>query len=105
MKPQVILPSTDRATLLPAYEDIPQTFKLARSPWCELVAIWYERGLGGSFVAKKGIDGPSALQHINALMRADLPHVKHVHKMAGMAFLMSLWFERFEPTPTVRATA
>jgi hypothetical protein len=86
----------DMAKLLPPWESIPETFRrLDSEPWGVLAAQWFFFGLKGKFVAKPGIELPVAVAHLSAILRSWAP--KHEHKEAGVAYLMSLWFERFEP--------
>lgn len=78
--------------LMPRYNDIPQEFKDDWKPWPKLVSQWFFKGLDASkLVAKKGIDKKLALRHLKAVMGSWEP--KHEHKTAGVAFLMSQWFE------------
>lgn len=85
------------AGLLPEMADLPDDFRREASPWCKLVADWFYRGLNGSFVWRDGIDGTAALRHLSVCMGSFEP--KHERKMAGVAYLLSLWAERFEPAP------
>ena len=84
----------DLSSLLPAMSDIPNEFKQWTNPWVRLAARWFYSGLNGNFVAKEGIDGRAALRHVGAILRSFEP--QHEHKEAGCAYLLSLWFERYE---------
>ena len=82
--------------LLPAYNDIPEDFKSDygdQRKWVKLVSDWFFIGLPQNtiFTPKQGIDKDKALRHIMAIMRSWVP--KHQHKTAGVAYLLSLWFE------------
>jgi hypothetical protein len=45
-------------------------------------------------VTKEGIDRSVAMRHLKCIMSSWEP--QHEHKTAGVAYLMSLWFEKFE---------
>jgi hypothetical protein len=78
--------------LLPPRESLPDEFRAQRGPWCELASRWFFQGLKGvDLVAKSGIDKNVALAHLSAIMGSWEP--KHEHKIGGVGFLMSLWFE------------
>lgn len=79
--------------LMPAMEDIPAEFKRWHgTPYNELQAKWFYEGLdAGVLVAKPGIDRNTALRHLQTIQGSWEP--KHEHKEAGVAYLMSLWFD------------
>lgn len=82
---------------LPDYADVPEPYKRWHgNQHVEVVERWFFRGLpeGTQFVPKPGIDAEAALAHISACMRSWEP--KHEHKTAGVAYLLSEWFERIE---------
>lgn len=86
---------------LPAMKDIPQEFKDGRTEWNKLFSRWFYRGLPKEteFVPKDGIDPKEALRHIKYCMGSWEP--KHEHKEAGVAYLLSLWFDKVNaPTET-----
>lgn len=80
---------------LPDYKSIPDEFKNwnGRSKWNTIVTNWFFKGLPKEteFIPKPGVDGKEALRALNAIMRSWAP--KHEHKEAGVAYLMSEWFE------------
>lgn len=78
---------------LPEWEDIPEEFKQHRgNEWVDLADRWFFRGLRGvTFTPKEGIDQDKALRHIGACLASFEP--KHERKIAGCAYLFSLWFE------------
>ena len=79
------------AALLPPMREIPEAFREDSDPWCHVVGRWFFAGLPASvFVAREGIDRGMALSHLGAIMRSFEP--KHEHKIAGVAYLCSLWF-------------
>ena len=80
--------------LLPPYASIPKEFKDHYNEWVALTSRWFFSGLKGHFVPKPGIDLQAAMRHLNICMSSWV--LKHEHKEAGCAYLMSLWFERFK---------
>ena len=78
--------------LLPEFESLPQVFQDEEDPWCAVAEEWFYRGADANkFVPKPGIDKTAALRHLQACLGSYQP--KHEHKMAGVGYLMSLWFE------------
>lgn len=78
--------------LMPPYKDIPDDYKRGHTKWNKLFNDWFFGGLKSLDVApKKGIDKQKALTHIRAIMVSFEP--QHEHKEAGVAYLMSEWFE------------
>lgn len=79
---------------LPPYAEIPTEFKHGRTEWNKLFSQWFYSGLpkGTEFIAKEGIDRDEALRHVKYCMGSFEP--KHEHKEAGVAYLLSLWFEK-----------
>lgn len=66
--------------------------KATHSYWDRFAARWFYEGADtGSLVAKPGVDKTDALRHLQACLRSYEP--KHEHKMEGVAYMMSLWFE------------
>ena len=86
---------TGDVDLLPPYDQIPKEFKEwnNKNKWGKIVDRWFFEGLpkGTKFNAKKGIDEKKAFKHIVAAMRSFAS--KHEHKTAGVAYLMSEWYE------------
>jgi hypothetical protein len=89
-------PASVVGSLLPPISDIPKEFSERSNPWGKLTSEWFFRGLKGQFIPKDGIDKQAAMRHLGAVMRSFEP--KHEHKEAGVAYLMSLWFDRYEPS-------
>lgn len=80
--------------LLPDYKDVPEEFKQYGNKWASLVSKWFFSGLDVKKdlpPIKQGIDLNMALRHLGACLSSWEP--KHEHKTAGVAYLMSLWFE------------
>ncbi|WP_186191106.1 hypothetical protein [Burkholderia gladioli] len=78
---------------LPSYASIPDEFKRhGGTKWNELFSKWFFGGLNSlSVTPKPGVDKDAALAHVRALMASFEP--KHEHKEAGVAFLMSRYFD------------
>jgi hypothetical protein len=91
--------------LIPKEEEIPEEFRdnwhRDSHYWCKIVNDWFAGALGEDFglYPKEGIDAQKAGRHCNAALRSFQP--SHEHKIAGVAYLMSLWFK----TPEERAAA
>ena len=79
--------------ILPPWEQIPDEFKHGYTKWNKIASRWYFRGLpkGTEFKCKPGIDKTPALANIQCALSSFEP--KHEHKEAGVAYLMSLWFD------------
>ncbi len=78
--------------LLPDYAAIPPEFKDGDTKWNQLFSAWFYGGLKDlKLKARDGVDEKKALRHIRAVMVSFQP--KHEHKEAGVAFLLSQWFE------------
>jgi hypothetical protein len=103
MKPQAIsdltfaFPANVVGTLLPERSEIPEEFDSNwhrnNHEWCGVANRWFSHGLDQSdFVAKDGIDAETAWKHLGTIMRSWEP--KHEHKIAGVAWLMSQWFDK-----------
>ena len=81
--------------LMLAYKDLPAEYRDERTPSCDFISHWFFRGLKNpEFVPKDGVDPNKALTHISAILRSWEP--KHEHKVAGCAFLLDEWFEKYE---------
>lgn len=91
---QIVFPA-GLGTLMPKWEDIPEEFKdsYGPNPWVRLAAKWFYEGVDGYFVANKNIDISDATRHLKVLQASR--EFKHEHKEAAVAYLMSLWFEKF----------
>jgi hypothetical protein len=87
--------------VLPAMEEIPEDFKAwnggskeARK-WVQAVDDIFFRGVElKAVIMKPEVDRRAAMKHIQCVLHSFEP--SHEHKTAGVAYLMSLWFERFD---------
>lgn len=79
--------------LLPREKEIPKEFSQGNTKWNKIQRAWFFKGLDENtkFYPKEGIDPEKALTHLSACQRSYEP--KHQHKEAGVAYLMSLWFD------------
>lgn len=88
-------PANIIGSLLPKWDEIPEDFRREHGSaraWTELCNRWFAAGLSGQeIVAKDGVDRTIALRHLGACMGSFEP--KHEHKISGVAWLMSQWFE------------
>lgn len=86
-------PFTPSLELLPPYDEIPEEFRrFPGTKWHKLFSDWFFIGLKSlELKPKDGIDREKALKHIKVAMSGF--DSKHEHKEAGVAYLMSLWFE------------
>ena len=77
----------------PPYNEIPKCFGMnGKTKWDKLLSDWFFIGLKSlDITPKKGVDLDSAKRYIRANMITRVS--KHEHKAAGIAYIMSLWFE------------
>lgn len=81
--------------LLPPWNTIPKEFQDEKTPWNKLAVSWWCGKLArATFTPKDGIDALKAKAHIRAILVSFDPSTEH--KMAGCAWLMSLWFESID---------
>lgn len=94
-EPQMVFPAgviTDG--YLPPMSEIPDEFSepVGGNPWIDLTEQWFANRLKEipSFAPNEGVDAEAAYRHISMCLKSYDP--KHEHKIAGCAYLMSLWF-------------
>lgn len=87
--------------LLPRWEEIPEEFKsfggtgTVAKKWIKVVDDVFFRGIKiVEAIPKNGIDKKVAIRHLTSILHSWEP--KHEHKTAGVAYLMSLWFDEFK---------
>ena len=91
---------------LPPMKEIPEEFHRGRTKWNDLFGRWFYSGLPGTteFYPKEGVDPQKAIRAVQAIMCSFEP--KHEHKEAGVAFLLSEWFEDVKvPAEAPKATS
>lgn len=82
--------------MLPPYNEIPDKFKQMYEPWNKFWSkIFFEGGDASWIEAVDGIDREQALQHLQAVLGSFAP--SHERKIAGIAYLSSLWFKKSPP--------
>lgn len=80
--------------LLPPASTIPQEFTEWRgTEWNRIANQWFGSGLadGVEFYPKEGIDAERGYRHLRTILGSYEP--KHEYKIAGVSYLMSLWFD------------
>lgn len=78
---------------MPKYETLPDDFKKrSGNAYVDFVSRWFSCGVkGNEFKPRPGVDKGKAIIALRAIMASFEP--KHEHKIAGVAYLMSQWFE------------
>ena len=83
------------ARYLPEWDSLPEEFRRGHvKPWCDIVGRWFFNGLSvkaEGLVAKPEIDQQQAPAALSALLKSFDPD--HNHKINGIAYLMSQWFD------------
>jgi len=78
--------------LFPKEEDVPEAFFDRENPWAMFARRWFNEGCStDSLIPKFGIDKGQAIRHLKVCMGSFAP--RHEHKIAGVAYLLSQWFE------------
>jgi hypothetical protein len=100
-KPETVF-GGDIEKLMPAMADIPDEFYRSSNEWVKIQSHWFYKGLPGTTVVKpkEGINTKEAFDHLSAIQSSFEP--KHEHKMAGIAYLMSLWFDEISIPETTK---
>jgi hypothetical protein len=80
---------------LPPWHEIPDEFRRETSPWCSQISRWFaiggDRAWWDRLVPRPGVEKSAAARCLKALLSSWAP--KHEHKIAGVAYLCSLWFD------------
>lgn len=80
---------------LPPMKDIPDEFKRNNNAFAGIVSKWFFNGLDSfesvGLTPKKGVEKGKAIAALKAIIGSYEP--QHEHKTAGVAFLMSEWFD------------
>jgi hypothetical protein len=85
----------DPTLLLPPAIDIPDRYWMHNCLWNEIANHWFNHGLShDSFIAKPGINKKDAIGQLFCAIRSN--GIKHDTKIAGVAYLLSEWFEKVE---------
>lgn len=101
-KPETVF-GGDIKKLMPTMDNIPVEFRRDSNKWVQVQSHWFYKGLPGTTVVKtkEGINAKEAFDHLSAIQSSFDP--KHEHKMAGVAYLMSLWFDEISIPETPKA--
>ena len=80
---------------LPTRDEIPKEFFEHEDPWRNIAADWFFEGgtlnsLG--LTIKPGVDKQAAVSTLQTLLESRA--FEHNHKMAGVGYLISQWFDR-----------
>lgn len=75
---------------LPPMDSIPKEFFNEVNPWNRWISQWFFNGLKEYAIAVDGINFKQAHAHLKVILGSFEP--KHEHKIAGCAYLASLWF-------------
>lgn len=83
--------------LLPDEGEIPKEFFDDANPWVAIAQRWFYEGLPQAtvFQTKPEIELRRAMRHLRAVLGSF--HSGYKHKIAAVAYLLSLWFERVDP--------
>lgn len=92
----------DALDYMPAWADIPEDFKsytAAANDWQEFAHTWFRYGIGSEYTGflctevgdDERLDGETVTRQISAILGSYAP--KHEHKMASVAYLLSLWID------------
>lgn len=94
-------PANVIGSLLPLEEEIPDEFP-HEAKFAEVAQTWFFCGLSpeSKFRPKEGVNSGKALRVLQACLGSYEP--RHEHKMRGVAFLMSEWFEDIEAIPKTK---
>lgn len=89
---QLAFPANVIGTLLPVKDEIPKEF-FGSTPYGTLAHELFYRGFveKSDLQLREGLYPEKVHRHISACLGSYEP--KHEHKMAGVAYLLSLWFE------------
>ena len=94
-KAELVFPTTVDG-YLPEMAELPAEFKGTASPACEFVSRMFYGSppvpANVQFHAAEGISAEQAYNHLQYVLRSWEP--KHERKMAGAAYLISIWFTK-----------
>tara|TARA_R100001086_G_scaffold245787_3_gene177162 strand:+ start:4059 stop:4412 length:354 start_codon:yes stop_codon:yes gene_type:complete len=101
----IAFPANVVGTLLPPMDVIPKPFKDISHPLQRAAETWFYRGVDlkrSTAQPRDGIDKTAAFRQLKACLGSYEP--KHEHKMAGVAYLLSLFFAEVDFVPPGEAT-
>ena len=81
---------------LPKFKDIPREFTRDGNKWKDAASsLFFKGGRKSQFKVKDGVDADKAFRAIQAHLASWEP--KHEHKEAGVAYMLSEWFDDYTP--------
>lgn len=84
--------------MIPPYNLIPSPYRAEfgeGKPWVELAdRLFFEGGKHVSYSMQDGVKSQQAFENLQRILSS--LELKHEHKIAAAAYLLSRWFERFE---------
>jgi hypothetical protein len=95
-------PANVTGTLLPPKEEIPEEFFARDNKWASFVSTMFLRGWDGKdpvLLIKEDVDAQKAFDHVRVVLISFEP--KHENKIAGAAYLLSLWFADVVPASEI----
>lgn len=99
-------PTNVVGSLLPEWDDIPEEFRwTGDNPWCKAAQAWFFHGVAvtkSTIKPKDGVNAEKAVAHVGTCLGSFEP--KHEHKIAGAGYLLSLFFDKFDPAPLGSST-
>lgn len=92
----------DALDYMPKWDDIPDDFQRLTEvsvEWYSFAGTWFTRGIGSEYTGflctqiddETRLDGETVTRQISAILGSYAP--KHEHKMAAVAYLLSLWID------------
>jgi len=103
-KIDLVFPADVMGKMMPYYKDLPEEFngrsQWRKNAWCKQAEIWFFNGVDSkksTIKFKKHLtdaEQKMAVRQIQACLGSFEP--KHEHKMAGVGYLMSLFFEKLK---------
>lgn len=95
---QLAFPAGIVGTYLPLMKELPEAFRdyHGHNPWLAAAGQIFSVGIPTTtrIHLKEGVDGELALRHLRVCLGSYEP--RHEHKIAGVGWLMSRWFDAFE---------
>lgn len=93
---------TNLDALLPSWEELPEDFRRnwhSGNKWCDAASTWFYHGVSpdSEFEPREGVDPKAAFRHLGVCLGSWEP--KHEHKIAGVGYLMSLFFKSVDIKP------
>ena len=89
-------PANVIGTLLPPEGEIPKELWDWNDFWHQMASQIFNFGTSKNIAwLRSGLEPAEVVRHTDAVLRSFQP--KHQHKIAGVAYLLSLWFQKENP--------